>query len=62
MPCVSGGRVALIEALCATTAVRNMIRQGHYAQLDSVMMSGAAQGMQTAAMAEATLRAEGRIR
>jgi len=62
LPCTSGGRVAVIEALCVTPAVRNMIRQGHYAQLDSVMMSGAAQGMQTAAMAEAALRAEGRIR
>jgi len=38
-----------------------MIRQGRDEQLSSVMMSGAAQGMQTAEMAEAVLRAKGRI-
>ncbi|EKU70638.1 type IV pilus twitching motility protein PilT [Selenomonas sp. F0473] len=61
VPGKDGGRVAVIEALCATPAVRNMIRQGHYGQLGSVMMSGAAQGMQTSAMAEAALRAAGLI-
>ena len=59
--CKDGGRTAAVEVLCATTAVRNMIRQGRYEQLSSVMMSGAAQGMQTAEMAEAVLRAKGRI-
>ena len=61
LPRRGGGRAAVIEALCASPAVRSMIRQGHYGQLDSVMMSGAAQGMQTAAMAEDALRAQGII-
>ena len=37
----------------------DLLRQGSYAQLTSVMMSGAAQGMQTQEMAEAALRAQG---
>lgn len=61
LPRVGGGRVAAFEALCVTTAVRNILRQGNYSQLDSVMMSGAGQGMQTAEMAEAALRAKGMI-
>lgn len=61
LPRIGGGRVAVIEALCAVPAVRSMIRQGHYGQLDSVMMSGGARGMQTAAMAEDALRAQGII-
>ena len=44
-----------------TPAVRNILRQGSYSQLASVMMSGAAQGMQTAEMAESALRAKGMI-
>lgn len=59
LPRVDGGRVAAFEVLCATPAVRNILRQGSYGQLSSVMMSGAAQGMQTTAMAEAALRAKG---
>ena len=61
LPRRGGGRVAAFEALCATPAVRNILRQGSYAQLSSVMMSGTAQGMQTAEMAEKELRARGMI-
>lgn len=61
LPRKGGGRVAIFEALSATTAVRNILRQGNYGQLASVMMSGAAQGMQTAEMAETALRARGLI-
>lgn len=61
LPRSAGGRVAAIEALCPTPAVRNILRQGNYSQLASVMMSGAPQGMQTAEMAEAALRAKGMI-
>ncbi len=43
----SGGRVCAAEVLLATTASRSLIRQGQYIQLESVMMSGRAQGMQT---------------
>ena len=59
LPKRGGGRVAVFEALCATPAVRNILRQGSYGQLASVMMSGAAHGMQTSEMAEAELRAKG---
>jgi len=61
LPCVNGGRAAAFEVLTATPAVRSILRQGSYGQLASVMMSGAAHGMQTAEMAEAALRAKGRI-
>ena len=61
LPGTGGGRIAAFEVLCATPAVRNILRQGSYAQLSSVMMSGAAQGMQTAEMAEKALRAQGWI-
>ena len=43
----SGARVCAAEVLLATPASRSLIRQGKYIQLESVMMSGRAQGMQT---------------
>ena len=61
LPHVGGGRIASFEVLTATPAVRSMLRQGSYGQLASVMMSGAAQGMQTAEMGEAVLRSKGLI-
>lgn len=61
LPHVGGGRIAAFEVLTATPAVRSMLRQGSYGQLASVMMSGAAQGMQTAEMGEAVLRSKGLI-
>lgn len=51
----SGGRVCAAEVLLATPASRSLIRQGKYIQLESVMMSGRALGMQT--MSEAVERA-----
>ncbi len=51
----AGGRVCAAEVLLATPASRSLIRQGKYIQLESVMMSGRAQGMQT--MTEAVERA-----
>ena len=51
LPGRDGGRVCAVEALLATTAARNIIRQGKYPQLDSVMMSGRDYGMQTRQMA-----------
>ena len=61
LPKKGGGRVAAFEVLVTTPAVRNILRQGSYSQLASVMMSGAAQGMQTADMAETVLRTNGTI-
>ena len=43
----AGGRVCAAEVLLATPASRSLIRQGKYIQLESVMMSGRALGMQT---------------
>ena len=59
LPRRGGGRIAVFETLVGTPAVRNVLRQGRYDQLETLMMSGAAQGMQTAEMAEAELRARG---
>ena len=50
---VGGGRVAAREVLVANTAVRNLIREGRLAQLQSAMQSGGAAGMRTM---EAALR------
>ncbi len=47
VPSADGGRVSVSEVLLATPASRNLIRQGKYAQLRNVMMSGHAQGMYT---------------
>ena len=44
---IGGGRVSAAEILLATSASRNLIRQGKYVQLPSVMMSNKALGMQT---------------
>ena len=41
------GRVAALEILVNTSAVANLIRQGKLDQLENVMQSGAAMGMQT---------------
>lgn len=41
------GRVAAMEVLICTQAVRNLLREGKTFQLPSVMQTGAAVGMQT---------------
>ncbi|MBQ9480511.1 MAG: Flp pilus assembly complex ATPase component TadA, partial [Selenomonadaceae bacterium] len=51
----AGERVCAAEVLLATPASRSLIRQGKYIQLESVMMSGRALGMQT--MSDAVERA-----
>ncbi|WP_339466754.1 PilT/PilU family type 4a pilus ATPase [Pseudomonas capeferrum] len=56
---VGGGRVAAREVLVANTAVRNLIREGRLAQLQSVMQSGAAAGMRTMEAALRELHAKG---
>lgn len=47
IPRISGGLVPQTEVLIRTPAVTNLIRQGKFAQLESVMMSNAQLGMQT---------------
>ena len=47
LPKIGGGRVSATEVLLSTSASVNLIRQGKYVQLPSVMLSGKALGMQT---------------
>jgi twitching motility protein PilT len=43
----AGGRVAALEILIGTTAVRNLIREGKVHQIPSAMQVGQKDGMQT---------------
>jgi twitching motility protein PilT len=47
---VGGGRVAGLEILMGTTAVRNLIREGKIHQIPSVMQTSQGVGMQTMQM------------
>ena len=60
IPAASGGRVCLTEVLLANSAVRNLIRQGKYNQLATVMLQQK-QGMQTKLKALQNLANEGLI-
>ena len=46
VPTIGGGRVAAAEILIATSAVRNIIREGKTHQLEAVIQTGAQYGMQ----------------
>jgi len=46
IPTIGGGRVAAAEILVATSAVRNIIREGKSHQLEAVIQTGAQFGMQ----------------
>ncbi len=58
---VGGGRVAGIEILVGTTAVRNLIREAKIHQIPSVMQTSMAAGMQTLEMHLTTLVEQGLI-
>jgi twitching motility protein PilT len=47
IPAIGGGRVAAAEVLIATSAVRNIIREGKTHQLEAVIQTGAEFGMQS---------------
>ena len=47
LPKQGGGRVAAHEIMRVTPAIRNLIREDKIAQMNSVIQTGAAQGMQT---------------
>jgi len=47
IPAIGGGRVAAAEVLVATSAVRNIIREGKTHQLEAVIQTGAEFGMQS---------------
>ena len=62
LPTADGSaRVAAIEALVPTPAVRNLIREAKTHQITSVMQTGGAVGMQTMEAALATLVRQGTI-
>ena len=47
VPAIGGGRVVAAEIMVANSAVRSIIREGKTHQLDTVIQTGADQGMQT---------------
>jgi twitching motility protein PilT len=47
IPAIGGGRIAATEILIATSAVRNIIREGKTHQLEAVIQTGAEHGMQS---------------
>lgn len=47
VPAIGGGRVVAAEIMVANSAIRNIIREGKTHQLDTVIQTGADQGMQT---------------
>jgi twitching motility protein PilT len=62
LPTADGsGRVAAIEVLALTPAVRNLIREGKTHQIHSVMQTGGAQGMQSMDASLASLVRAGKI-
>ncbi|WP_075427941.1 PilT/PilU family type 4a pilus ATPase [Selenomonas sp. GACV-9] len=61
LPCRRGGRVCMAEVLLTDPAVRSLIRQGKYSQLESVMLSHQQQGMQTETLARKMLYQQGLI-
>ena len=62
VPAIAGrGRVAALEVLVATPAVRNLIRQAKSQQLQTVIQTGETHGMQTMNQALAALVRRGRV-
>jgi twitching motility protein PilT len=61
LPRVDGGRVAAFEVLVATSAVRNLVREGKSRQLRNVVATSAADGMQTLEQHLSELMADGMI-
>jgi twitching motility protein PilT len=55
------GRAAVFETLVATPGIRHLIREGKSAQMQSILQTSAAQGMQTMAQANKEARDQGRI-
>ena len=47
VPAIGGGRIAAAEILVATSAIRNIIREGKTHQLDAAIQTGAEHGMQS---------------
>jgi len=61
LPMLGGGRVAAIEIMIPTAAIRNLIREGKVHQIYSVMETSSQQGMQTMDRALADLHLNGLV-
>jgi len=61
IPRLGGGRVAAIEVLIATSAIRNLIREGKTFQIHSAIETGAQFGMQSMDKVLADLHRNGQI-
>ena len=61
IPKIGGGRVAALEIMTTTAAVKNLIREGKTFQLPSVIETGSTVGMQTLGQALQELVIKGKI-
>ena len=61
LPRIGGGRVAAYEVLVATSAVRNLIREGKTRQMRNMVATGQRDGMQTLEMSLTDLVARGLV-
>lgn len=61
LPRIGGGRVAAYEVLVATSAVRNLIREGKTRQMRNLVATGQRDGMQTLEMSLTDLVARGLV-
>lgn len=61
VPAIGGGRLAAAEIMIANSAVRNIIREGKTHQLDSVIQTSAAEGMQSMDRTLAQMVQDGQI-
>ncbi|GIV21596.1 MAG: twitching motility protein PilT [Armatimonadota bacterium] len=61
LPMLGGGRVAAVEIMIATPAIRNLIREGKVHQIYSIMETSSQQGMQTMDRALADLHLSGLV-
>ena len=61
LPDKRGGRIAAFEIMIATSALRNLIREGKTQQMDSYIQTGSQYGMQTMEAAVEKLKREGKI-
>ena len=61
LPRIGGGRVAAYEVLVATSAVRNLIREGKTRQIRNVVSTGQRDGMQTLEASMSELVAAGKV-
>ena len=57
----SGGRIAAVEIMVGTTAVRNLIREGKLHQIPGIMQASQKDGMQTMDMALVDLATRGMV-